>query len=45
MEKGDFKVYYQPIVRAEDGAVCSAEALVRWERPTMGTIAPRGVFL
>ncbi|MDY5661281.1 MAG: diguanylate cyclase [Coriobacteriales bacterium] len=42
LERGDFKVYYQPIVRAEDGAVCSAEALVRWEHPTMGTIAPRG---
>ena len=42
LEKGDFKVYYQPIVRAEDGAVCSAEALVRWGHPTMGTIAPRG---
>lgn len=45
MEKGDFKVYCQPIVRAEDGAVCSAEALVRWEHPTMGTIAPPGAFV
>lgn len=44
LKKGDFQVYYQPIVRAEDGAVCSAEALVRWEHPTMGTITP-GAFV
>ncbi len=44
LKRGDFKVYYQPIVRAQDGAVCSAEALVRWEHPTMGTIAP-GAFV
>ena len=36
----EFKVYYQPIVRASDGKICSAEALVRWIHPKMGFIVP-----
>lgn len=44
LRNGDFKVYFQPLVRASDGAVCSAEALVRWVHPTMGAVKP-GVFV
>jgi diguanylate cyclase (GGDEF)-like protein len=35
-----FDVYYQPIVRAEDGIVVGVEALLRWEHPTRGWIPP-----
>lgn len=37
-------VYYQAQVHAHDGSLGGLEALVRWEHPTMGTLAP-GVFL
>lgn len=40
----EFKVYYQPICRANDGRVTSAEALVRWEQPGKGLISP-GAFI
>ncbi|MGI6032397.1 MAG: EAL domain-containing protein [Coriobacteriales bacterium] len=40
----DFKVYFQPVVRAEDGKLCSAEALVRWEHPKLGFVTP-GAFI
>jgi diguanylate cyclase (GGDEF)-like protein/PAS domain S-box-containing protein len=37
---GDFRVYYQPIVRLIDGEVIGVEALVRWAHPTRGLIEP-----
>ncbi|MBR6259764.1 MAG: EAL domain-containing protein [Oscillospiraceae bacterium] len=41
-----FKVYYQPKfdIRSEIPSLSSAEALVRWQHPTMGLISP-GVFI
>ncbi len=39
-----FKIYYQPVCRAQDGTVEAAEALVRWEHPTRGLIPP-GIFV
>lgn len=39
-----FRVYYQAQVHAHDGTLGGLEALLRWEHPTMGTLAP-GVFL
>lgn len=39
-----FKVYYQPICRAEDGVITGAEALVRWVHPERGLISP-GEFI
>ncbi len=35
-------VYYQPIVRLEDRSVAGMEALVRWNRPGHGLVAPAG---
>lgn len=35
-----FKVYYQPICRAQDGVITGAEALVRWVHPERGLISP-----
>ena len=34
------KVYYQPIVRAKTGHVCSEEALSRWNDPKHGFLMP-----
>ncbi len=35
-----FVVHYQPTVRLETGVVCGFEALVRWEHPDRGLLAP-----
>ncbi|HWF33803.1 MAG TPA: EAL domain-containing protein [Solirubrobacteraceae bacterium] len=37
-------VHYQPIVDVEEVQVCGAEALVRWQHPELGLLAP-GAFL
>ncbi len=37
---GQFVLHYQPIVEADGETVAGAEALVRWEHPEQGTIAP-----
>jgi diguanylate cyclase (GGDEF)-like protein len=40
VERGEFRVVYQPTVRLATGEVDGVEALVRWERPGAGTVAP-----
>jgi diguanylate cyclase (GGDEF)-like protein len=40
LEKGEFEVYYQPIVKADTHEIVSAEALIRWIHPTYGFIPP-----
>lgn len=39
-----FYVEYQPIVRAEDGTIMGAEALVRWKKEPYGNVPP-AVFI
>ena len=44
LERGEFALHYQPIFRLSDRAVVGAEALLRWNRPGHGVLAP-GAFL
>lgn len=40
VERGEFSLEYQPLVCMADGAVRGVEALVRWNHPQFGTLAP-----
>jgi diguanylate cyclase (GGDEF)-like protein/PAS domain S-box-containing protein len=40
VERGEFRVVYQPIVSIETGRVTELEALVRWEHPQHGLLSP-----
>ncbi len=40
----EFELYFQPQVRASDGAMVGAEALLRWRHPQRGILAP-GAFI
>jgi len=40
LEKGEFQLHYQPIISLKNGAIVSAEALVRWNHPERGRVAP-----
>jgi diguanylate cyclase len=40
LERGQFRIHYQPITRLESRDIVSVEALVRWEHPTRGLVQP-----
>jgi EAL domain-containing protein (putative c-di-GMP-specific phosphodiesterase class I) len=40
LEREEFEVYYQPIIDLETEQVIAAEALIRWNHPRFGLIAP-----
>lgn len=44
IEGGEFLVEYQPQVKADTRTIVSAEALIRWRSPDLGTISP-GKFI
>ncbi len=42
LERDEFRVFYQPIVRLRDGQTAGLEALIRWQRPAHGLVPPAG---
>jgi len=40
LDRGEFLVEYQPLVRLSDETVMGVEALVRWRHPTLGLLGP-----
>jgi EAL domain-containing protein (putative c-di-GMP-specific phosphodiesterase class I) len=38
LDRGEMKVYFQPIVRLEDRTVAGFEALLRWDHPRLGRL-------
>jgi len=40
LDEEELRVYYQPVVRLATGRVGAFEALVRWEHPEQGLLAP-----
>jgi diguanylate cyclase (GGDEF)-like protein/PAS domain S-box-containing protein len=41
IERQEFRNFYQPIVNLETGEITGFEALLRWEHPTRGLLAPK----
>ena len=39
MDRGEMRVYYQPVVRLENGGENGLEALLRWQHPQRGLLA------
>ena len=40
IDQGELRLYLQPKVALDDGQVCGAEALVRWQHPRRGLVPP-----
>jgi diguanylate cyclase (GGDEF)-like protein len=40
LERGEFRVFYQPKVSIASGEIVGMEALLRWEHPERGLLAP-----
>jgi diguanylate cyclase (GGDEF)-like protein/PAS domain S-box-containing protein len=40
IDRGELHLYYQPIIEVSSGRWCGVEALVRWQHPERGLIAP-----
>jgi diguanylate cyclase (GGDEF)-like protein/PAS domain S-box-containing protein len=40
IDRSEFVLHYQPIVRLGDGSVAAYEALIRWQSPERGLVSP-----
>lgn len=41
IRQNQLKLYLQPKIKLSDGSVCGAEALARWDHPTLGFLPPK----
>jgi diguanylate cyclase (GGDEF)-like protein len=41
LDEGELRIFLQPKVRIADGALAGAEALMRWQHPQRGLLAPQ----
>ena len=41
IDRHEFRNFYQPIINLETGEIIGFEALLRWEHPTRGLLAPK----
>ena len=39
LERGEFQVFYQPIISLPDGKISTVEALLRWQHPERGLVS------
>src|SRR6185503_15958980 len=39
-DRGEFEIYYQPMIDLSTGGVTSVEALLRWNHPERGRLSP-----
>ena len=40
LERGEFRIHYQPKIDMESGAITGVEALLRWQHPERGLVGP-----
>ncbi|MFB9993858.1 putative bifunctional diguanylate cyclase/phosphodiesterase [Deinococcus oregonensis] len=40
LDRGEFELHYQPLIRLRDGTVMGFEALLRWNSPQLGRVSP-----
>jgi EAL domain-containing protein (putative c-di-GMP-specific phosphodiesterase class I) len=40
LERGQFVLYFQPMLRPDNGELCALESLLRWEHPVEGVLPP-----
>ena len=40
LERGQFRLEYQPVISLQDRSIVGTEALIRWDHPERGTIPP-----
>jgi diguanylate cyclase (GGDEF)-like protein/PAS domain S-box-containing protein len=40
IDRGEFQVFYQPVVAVEAHAIVGFEALARWQHPVLGMVSP-----
>jgi diguanylate cyclase (GGDEF)-like protein/PAS domain S-box-containing protein len=40
LSRNEFRLFYQPLISTDSGAVVSFEALIRWQHPVHGLVSP-----